>query len=186
MVDISKQLMSNFEPYNSSEIEMNSYHLTDTVQTTLKNISSGSLPNFIVVCFQKDLRFRGSSNKLNHRYVDPGISRIWLSNLDQQFPLNAPYNFENNSYTELYKNIFNQTKISSVDFELSDLKTGFYIIPFDLSENFNRQVIAKTDSSDLQLHLHFKSQVTDLNVIIYIIRDVTLNLNHLNQVHLSY
>jgi len=187
-LQISRQLNQSPENYHSSQIEMNTFHLTDYTHGTLKNISTGSLPNYVMIAFQTDTRFNGGENFARFYYKDPGISRVWLSNQNLQFPMNSIYKIDrtNKSYIEIYKNMFTQTKISSVDFDVEDVANGYFILTFDLSENFDRNIRSTQDSSDLQLHLDFHARQTGLNVIICLIRNMTISVNNLRQTQLTF
>ena len=84
-LQISRQLNQSPENYHSSQIEMNTFHLNNYTQGTLKNISTGSLPNYVMIAFQVDARFNGGEDFARFYYKDPGISRVWLSNQNLQF-----------------------------------------------------------------------------------------------------
>ena len=191
-ISLNKNLISQAQIYDTNEIELNFFELKDDFNHgVLKNLTSGSMPHYVIVCFQKTTTFRGAFDEYCFKYEDPGIKDIYLSNFDKKYPLNQPYSFEsvNTDYCSAYKSVFDQSKIDSIDFDISEFNNGYFLLAFDLTKSFT---YGETNNSsgfntqELQLHVSMHTPITGYTCILYMSRSKKISINSLRQCLVSY
>ena len=186
-----KTLQKSSQPYYTSEVEMSSIELKDNFSKGIfKKLTTGTLPTYVLLAFQKTSTFRGAYDEYSFKYEDFGISECYLQNHDKRYPLGGSYTFssENPDYSYAYKSIFDASKITDLNFTLDQYPKGFFILAFELSSDFNhcsgfRHAL---EEQQLELFLQFHTPVSDVTVIIYMSREVVYNINALGQVSVEY
>ncbi len=190
-ISLNKSLLSNSYKYQTCEIEMNSFEMKDNFDHGIfKKITSGSMPHYVVICFLKTISLRGAYGEYPFKYVDPGLKDIYLTNYNKKFPLGRSYQFHptNKDYTSAYKNLFDQTKLHSIDFNLSEYPNGFFLIPFDLTTDYSygNSEPSGFETQELQLYVSMHKPVTGYSCLIYMSRSKTISVNSLKQCIVSY
>ena len=191
-IDLNKSLLSNSYKYQTCEIEMNSIELKDDFDhSVFKQITSGSLPHYIVICFLKTTTLRGDYDQYPFKYEDPGIKDIYLTNYNKKYPLGKGYSFHptNKDYTSAYKNLFDQTKLHSIDFTLAEYPIGFFLLAFDLTTPFNfgeHEEKTSFQTQELQLYISMHRPITGYSCLIYMSRSKEISVNSLKQCIVSY
>jgi hypothetical protein len=193
-ISLNTSLISNSYKYNTCEHELSSFELkNDFDHGVFKNLTSGSMPHYIVVCFIKTETLRGSYTSYPFYYEDPGIKDLYISNYDRKYPLNKGYTFHssNKDYTSAYKALFDQTKIHSIDFNLSEFPNGYFLLTFDLTDDFSygTEMFEKRttfDTQNLQLYVSTHQPITGYSVILYMSRRKFISTNSLKQCIVSY
>ena len=190
-ISLNKSLISNSYKYQTCEIEMNSIELKDEFDhSTFKKITSGSLPHYVVICFLKTSTLRGAFNEYPFKYEDPGLKDIYLMNYNKKYPLGRGYSFHptNKDYTSAYKNLFDQTKLHSIDFNLAEYPNGFFLLPFDLTSDYSygNSDHPTFETQELQLYISTHQPITGYSCIIYMSRSKTISVNSLRQCIVSY